>query len=137
MRLIHWFIFVAGIAAAGFLIYTSRFQWSAPRIAGACLLVVSFAWIAVARIQLGRAFSLTAQARQLVTTGLYSRIRNPIYVASPFVVAGFALVVQQWQMLLFLAVIIPLQVIRARREADVLRNAFGAEYEEYRKRTWF
>jgi protein-S-isoprenylcysteine O-methyltransferase Ste14 len=34
-------------------------------------------------------------------------------------------------------VLIPLQIIRARREAAVLEAKFGDEYREYRKRTWF
>jgi protein-S-isoprenylcysteine O-methyltransferase Ste14 len=35
-------------------------------------------WI-LARLELGSAFSLGAKANQLVTTGLYSRIRHPLY----------------------------------------------------------
>ncbi len=124
----------------GSVFYVSRtpgIAWPATRVAGACLLLASFAWIAIARVQLGRAFSVTAQARQLVTTGLYKRIRNPIYFASPFVLLGIALVIERWLPLLMLIVIIPLQVVRARREEAVLRAAFGADYDEYRSRTWF
>jgi protein-S-isoprenylcysteine O-methyltransferase Ste14 len=40
-------------------------------------------------------------------------------------------------LLLILIVIIPMQIIRARREARVLEEEFGDEYREYRKRTWF
>jgi protein-S-isoprenylcysteine O-methyltransferase Ste14 len=140
MRLVHWLLFVAAIATMGSVFYVSRtpgIAWPPARVAGVCLLLVSFAWIAIARVQLGRAFSVTAQARQLVTTGLYKRIRNPIYFASPFVLLGVALVIERWLPLLMMIVIVPLQVVRARREAAVLRAAFGAEYDEYRSRTWF
>jgi protein-S-isoprenylcysteine O-methyltransferase Ste14 len=34
-------------------------------------------------------------------------------------------------------VLIPVQIIRARREAAVLEAKFGDAYREYRKRTWF
>jgi protein-S-isoprenylcysteine O-methyltransferase Ste14 len=40
-------------------------------------------------------------------------------------------------MLLIFVILIPLQVVRARREAAVLEAEFGDEYREYRKRTWF
>jgi protein-S-isoprenylcysteine O-methyltransferase Ste14 len=80
---------------------------------------------------------VTAQARQLVTTGLYKRIRHPIYFASPFLLLGLALVIEQWLPLVLSIVIIPLQVVRARREEAVLRAAFGSEYDGYRSRTWF
>jgi protein-S-isoprenylcysteine O-methyltransferase Ste14 len=50
------------------------------RIAGLAIMLVAFPLLTVARVQLGDAFSVTPQARQLVTHGLYSRIRNPVYV---------------------------------------------------------
>jgi protein-S-isoprenylcysteine O-methyltransferase Ste14 len=36
-----------------------------------------------------------------------------------------------------LAVMIVVQVIRARREAQVLEAAFGDAYRQYRSKTWF
>jgi len=41
------------------------------------------------------------------------------------------------ELLLILLALIPIQIIRARREAAVLEAKFGDEYREYRKRTWF
>jgi protein-S-isoprenylcysteine O-methyltransferase Ste14 len=140
MRLVHWILFIAAIVTTGSVLYFSQSQgiaWPISRVSGVCLLLLAFAWIAVARFQLGRAFSVTAQARQLVTTGLYKRIRNPIYFASPFVLVGIALVIGKLWPLLLLVGVIPLQVSRARREEAVLRAAFGAEYDDYRRRTWF
>jgi protein-S-isoprenylcysteine O-methyltransferase Ste14 len=32
---------------------------------------------------------------------------------------------------------IPLQAVRIRREEQVLAGKFGAEYEEYKRGTWF
>jgi protein-S-isoprenylcysteine O-methyltransferase Ste14 len=34
-------------------------------------------------------------------------------------------------------VIVPLQVVRSRREERVLAEAFGEEYERYKSKTWF
>ena len=53
------------------------------------LSVVCAALWLVARLQLGAAFSVRPEARQLVETGLYSRLRHPIYV---FGTAAFLLV---------------------------------------------
>ena len=140
MRVVHWVLFVLALFEVAVLALVARSTpgaWPSTRLAGVSLLLLVFAWIAIGRIQLGRAFSVTPQARQLVTTGLYARIRNPIYFASPFLFLGLSLVLARWWPMLLLVVILPLQMVRARREEAVLRAAFGAEYDRYRARTWF
>jgi protein-S-isoprenylcysteine O-methyltransferase Ste14 len=72
-----------------------------------------------------------------VTHGVYSKIRNPIYVFGTLVIAGFVLVVHRPILWLLLLAIIVMQTIRARREAQVLEAAFGDAYREYRRQTWF
>ena len=62
--------------------------WSAARWTGLGIAVPAAVLLFVARWQLGRSFSVTPQARQLVTHGLYSKIRNPIYVFSGLMLAG-------------------------------------------------
>jgi len=116
---------------------TTHLAWPPMRIVGACLLLLVIAWVALARYQLGKSFSVTPQARRLVTNGLYARFRNPIYLASPVLLLALALISAQWWPVLLLIVIVPVQIMRARREAAVLREAFGSEYEQYRARTWF
>lgn len=93
-------------------------------------------WI-LARLQLGESFSVTAQARQLVTHGLYTKLRNPIYFFGGLAYFG-ALVAFQvgWLLAAWLA-LTPIQVVRVRREQKVLAAAFGAEYEAWRAKTWF
>lgn len=140
MRVVHWVLFVLALVEVAMLTLVARSShqaWPPTRVIGVCLLLLVFAWVAIARIQLGRAFSVTPQARHLVTTGLYARIRNPIYFASPFLLLGVSLVLAQWWILLLLVVILPLQIARARREEAVLRSAFGPEYDQYRAHTWF
>jgi protein-S-isoprenylcysteine O-methyltransferase Ste14 len=99
-------------------------------------LVCAILWF-VARRQLGVAFSVTAQARQLVTTGLYAKVRHPIYVFGTMAFLFVLLALQGWQALVVWAILIPVQVLRARREERVLAQAFGAQYEAYRGSTWF
>ena len=91
----------------------------------------------VARWQLGDAFSVAPEARQLVTRGLYSRIRHPIYVFGTLAFLFVVLALQGWPALIIWAVVILIQVDRARREERILVETFGEEYSAYRSRTWF
>jgi protein-S-isoprenylcysteine O-methyltransferase Ste14 len=111
--------------------------WTAMPIAGLCLLGVGFVLWTVARFQLGSSFAVTAQARQLVTRGIYSKIRNPIYVFGSCVIAGGLLLFGRPIWSLIFAVIIPLQIWRAGKESGVLEAKFGEEYRKYRAGTWF
>ena len=111
--------------------------WNMTRYIGTALVAVGISFIAIARYQLGRSFSVKAEAHKLVTTGLYSKIRNPIYVFSIVMIAGMILILDRPVGWLVLAAAIVGQTIRARREARVLEAAFGDGYREYRRRTWF
>jgi len=107
--------------------------WYAGLILSAVCAVVWF----VARWQLGPAFSVGAEARRLVTTGLYSRLRHPIYVFGTMAFLFSLLALQGWRALVSWVVVILIQVARARREDRVLAEAFGTEYAAYRSGTWF
>jgi protein-S-isoprenylcysteine O-methyltransferase Ste14 len=110
--------------------------WTAWRIAGLAIAIPSFLLFALARLQLGRAFSVQAKASTLVTGGLYAHIRNPVYIFGALTIAGFMLWINRpWLLLIF--VLSPIQVWRSRAEAQVLEEKFGAEYLEYKKKTWF
>ena len=110
--------------------------WTPMAVAGLCLGVVGFILWTIARFQLGSSFAVTAQARQLVTHGLYSKFRNPIYLFGSFVIAGGILFAQRPILLLIFLVLIPLQVWRAGKESKVLEEKFGDEYRKYRAQTW-
>ncbi len=99
--------------------------------------VVGLAMLTLARLQLGNSFSITPQARRLVTHGLYSRIRHPVYVFGWFALSGLVLYLNQPVFLLLLILIVPVQVVRARAEERVLEQRFGEEYTAYRAGTWF
>jgi protein-S-isoprenylcysteine O-methyltransferase Ste14 len=111
--------------------------WTPVKGVGGVMAAAGVVLLIVARLQLGAAFSVQAKARKLVTTGLYSRIRNPIYVFSAMFLLGVVIVLERWLLLLPIAALVLLQVVRARREARVLAAAFGEEYERYKARTWF
>jgi protein-S-isoprenylcysteine O-methyltransferase Ste14 len=111
--------------------------WTVARIAGLAVALLSFLLLVLARIQLGRAFSVRAKATTLVTTGIYSRIRNPIYVFGGLMLAGFILWVNKPRLLLCFIILIPMQVYRIRKEERVLTEKFGSAYLDYKRQTWF
>ena len=130
--------FVAMIAfAVWLLVNLHTVHWTPVRVAGAVIAGAGLALLLTASIQLGRSFSVSAQARRLVTTGVYSKIRNPIYVFSAIFLSGLVIAMGRPILLLFLLVLIPVQVVRARKEERVLTEAFGDEYVRYKARTWF
>ena|SRR5689334_2175900 len=112
-------------------------EWNSARWIGLCVAVPSAVFMFTARWQLGRSFSVTPQARALVTEGIYSKIRNPIYVFSGLVLVGVLIAINYRYAFLWLAVVVPIQIIRAHQEAKVLEAKFGDEYRRYRERTWF
>jgi protein-S-isoprenylcysteine O-methyltransferase Ste14 len=112
-------------------------DWTPMRMAGIAIALPSFVLFVLGRIQLGAAFSVQAKATSLVTTGIYSRIRNPIYVFGALMIAGIILCLQRPWFLLIFAVLIPMQVIRSRKEEQVLTEKFGDAYREYKRKTWF
>ncbi|MBZ5727199.1 MAG: DUF1295 domain-containing protein [Acidobacteriia bacterium] len=93
-------------------------------------------WV-TARRQLGASFSVTPQARRLVTSGLYSKFRNPIYLFGQLAFLGLAIAWGHWGGFVYLALLTPVQILRIRKERAVLEQAFGEEYRAYKDGTWF
>ena len=112
--------------------------WTRDKYLGAAILCFSFPLFVLARIQLGASFSVAPKARALVTSGLYSRIRNPIYVFGGLLGLGTMLFCISLRSAVIMAIIVvPIQIIRARKEEKVLTEAFGEEYIRYKDKTWF
>lgn len=128
---------VLGAALAWGAWHFSDPSWPPDRLAGLGLSVPAFALWATARIQLGTSFAVRAQAKELVTRGLYSKIRNPIYVFGAIFIAGYFLLIGRPIGLILPAAVAPMQIFRARKEARVLEEKFGDAYREYRSKTWF
>jgi protein-S-isoprenylcysteine O-methyltransferase Ste14 len=131
-------VMVVPLVGIAILIYEfAHPPWTPLRIAGLFLMLPALALLTLARFQLGNSFSLRPQAKNLVTRGLYSRIRNPIYLFGTFVIAGLCLFIERPYLLLLLVPLLFLQIIRARAESSVLEERFGDEYRRYKASTWF
>ena len=99
--------------------------------------IVSFVFWMTARHQLGASFKIKAEAHQLVRTGLYSKIRNPIYFFA-FIALGTAVAaLHAWIVLAVFVAVYTFQIPRIKQEEEVLEEAFGEEYRAYKRQTWF
>jgi protein-S-isoprenylcysteine O-methyltransferase Ste14 len=138
-RPLYIFTAVQIVAVVGVLwfVFSRSDPWDLQRTIGAALLVAGIAGIAAARYQLGRSFALKPEAHQLVTRGIYSKIRNPIYVFGCIAIAGLVLILHRPILWLLVVAVVVMQALRAHREAQVLEAAFGDAYREYRRKTWF
>ena len=130
-------ICISSIGTIALVWYGVSRPLSISQMVGLILAVLAFVLWATARVQIGTSFSVQPKAKALITQGIYSRIRNPIYVFGAMWIAGLVLAIGKPFWLLFFLVLVPMQVIRARKEACVLEKKFGAEYREYRRKTWF
>ena len=75
-----------------------------------------------------------APTERLVVGGVYRWVRNPMYLAVGAVIAGQALLLGSWALLLYLAVFFAAVVTFVRGyEEPTLLARHGAEYEAYRR----
>jgi protein-S-isoprenylcysteine O-methyltransferase Ste14 len=132
-----------GIAAAGMGPIRATLAPTAPAsIAGAVLVAVliggSVLLFRSATAEMGRNWSLVARTRddhELVTSGVFARVRNPIYCAMGLFLLALAL---SFGHLRSLAVALPLfalgTALRVAEEERLLRARFGSAYEAYAAR---
>lgn len=76
------------------------------------------------------------ETQQLTTKGLYALVRHPSYTGSILFFIGFGLSsLNLITLILFTVFIFTIYHIRIQYEEDVLINAFGTQYSEYRNQT--
>lgn len=76
-----------------------------------------------------------APPKELVVTGLYNYVRNPMYVGVLLVILGHFLWLGYWNLLIYAALVfIAFNSFVIFFEEPGLKQRFGAAYEEYLKR---
>jgi protein-S-isoprenylcysteine O-methyltransferase len=74
---------------------------------------------------------------RLIQTGIYKYLRHPSYSGSIVSFLGLGLVFVNWLSILILVIPITIAFLkRIKIEERALENAFGEEYDIYRKSTW-
>jgi len=71
---------------------------------------------------------------ELLTVGIYSRIRHPRYVGLMCELSGTALFVNYLSTYLLVLATIPVVLLTVRLEEQELRERFGDQYEQYERR---
>ncbi|MHC4934204.1 MAG: methyltransferase family protein, partial [Planctomycetota bacterium] len=114
------------------------YTWAVP-IAGTVLALTGVAIRLQAIRWLGQNFSYVVtvgERHRLVTSGPYRLVRHPAYTGLILYFTGVALTLSDLWMLIIIVGAVAIAVTRrVRREERWLGEEFGAEYEEYRKRT--
>jgi protein-S-isoprenylcysteine O-methyltransferase Ste14 len=103
-------------------------------IAATALILLGTALAVYVLMQLGRSFSVMAEARRLVTSGVYRIVRHPLYVAEEIAAIGLVIQFLSSQTLLLLAVHAGFQLRRMRNEEAILIGTFP-EYGAYKEKT--
>jgi protein-S-isoprenylcysteine O-methyltransferase Ste14 len=125
-------VVVLGLLPSGPQLYQSP-----PWGEGLALLVQAFAYAGgvASYLYLRSNFSIVPEARNLVTTGPYALVRNPLYFIE--IVSMISLIFNNAHLvpLLAFALFVPLQLWRVVLEERLLRRVFPAEYDAYAAHT--
>lgn len=107
-------------------------------VAGLLMLFLSIALAVWARRHLGKNWSGRIDIKkehELVRSGPYRLLRHPIYTAVFGMCVGTALVNGKLHALLGIAIVVIAYWRKVRMEEANMRDAFGAQYDEYRSAT--
>jgi protein-S-isoprenylcysteine O-methyltransferase Ste14 len=115
---------------------SSQVFFHSPAIAwlGAFFCLAGLTLLLVSLISFGQSFRVgidQEHAGQLVTTGVFSFSRNPIYVAFASILAGQFLIFPNWILLAYFAAAIWLFHRQVLREEAFLNQHYGVEYTDY------
>ena len=112
-------------------------MWIPP--AGLALMAAATLFHVWARVHLGRNWTSEVaiqQDHQLVTSGPYRLVRHPVYTALIALSLGTAVVSGRIVSLLGAALFAAAYARKLRLEERGLSVAFGAQWDEYRRRSW-
>ena len=75
------------------------------------------------------------QAHELISSGPYAHVRNPIYSGFLLMFSGTALMVGDWRGVIAVAIVFASFWVKLRQEERFLAAHFGPAYDAYAART--
>jgi protein-S-isoprenylcysteine O-methyltransferase Ste14 len=105
----------------------------------AMVLAIGSVWFISAAVRtLGKQWSLAArvlEGHNLITTGPYNVVRNPIYTGMFGMLLATGLAISHWIGLVIGVIVFAIgTVVRVRSEEKLLREVFGVEFEAYARK---
>lgn len=134
-----FYFYTVFAAAFGWPIVSGQrfFHSNAAAWTGVALCLGRLSVLVASLVSFGRSFRVGIDVDhpdELVTTGIFSVSRNPIYVGGALVLIGEFLAFPNWIPLAFLAGGLALFHRQVLREEEFMRNHYGAEYLRYCER---
>ena len=127
-----------GVLACIYFTYSAAHeQITTHHVIGMLTTVIAFVFWITARIQLGNSFTLAPEAKKLVQSGIYSKLRHPVYYFSLLAVAGIVIFAWSNYMFIALGILLIVELVRIKQEEKILLQKFGNDYVEYKRSTWF
>lgn len=132
-----FFYFISSLAVGVFLL-TARNIEPVPFFAGMIMVAAGYAGRIASLRRISSSYNQSMQPNPdavLVTGGVYSLIRHPLYFFYALEMLGLLLIRFNWISLALLAADLVNTVYRINREETLLTEKYGVHYEEYSKRT--
>ena len=92
-------------------------------------------WV-IGKITLGEYFTTSVHPKGLVTKGIYSKIRHPMYYSGIVIYMGIALIFKSWLGLALAGfLIVPMLFYFAKKEERLLYEKYKEKYSAYKEKT--
>src|ERR1700692_1114517 len=106
-----WLPLIAGLWGLGAIFLFGTGPHGPARVIGLLLGLIGLGGVILSRHTLGQSFSVVPKATALVTHGIYSRIRNPIYICGEIFLVGLTLILWRSALLIILFFSVPIEIL--------------------------
>jgi protein-S-isoprenylcysteine O-methyltransferase Ste14 len=126
--------FIGALLVYAIPLFPRRELFVVAEIVSTLLILFGTAAAAFTLLQLGRSFSIMAEARRLVTSGPYRFVRHPLYLSEELAIFGLFMQFFSLWTTIILALQIAFQLRRMHNEETILAEVLP-EYTAYRNKT--
>ncbi|MGF7117680.1 methyltransferase family protein [Methanobacterium oryzae] len=120
------------------IIFNKEIYYILPVLAGFTIMIFGMIFNLIVRTNLGKNWvplSKTTENQELVTEGIYSKIRHPFYLSILILFLGIAVISWNLYGLSFFILTVLAIIVRINKEEGELIAKFGEKYEKYIKET--